>query len=141
MCCRIEAAMTNVAGHLLRMLLCLVTYAFAASATYGQESPPTRRYDHDIRSLNYKVDAYMHSDGRHGLRLYLIEEIAEDWRVKRDLKILWKREAVSICGALRPAGRSQPFGPTWACDGITSAGRRTGDCNVWAGIAGTFKCK
>ncbi|MBP6750440.1 MAG: hypothetical protein KA144_12430 [Xanthomonadaceae bacterium] len=125
----------------ITVLSLIVALACFESPAHAQEGTFGVTYDGDIESLKYSVERDSLSNGRIWLRLHLKEMVGYDWRAKRALKTLWEREASIICRHDRITGRPKPFGPVASCDGVTADGRRTGDCGVWAGIAGTLKCK
>lgn len=142
MCCRIETLkMLTFINHRICTTIFLGACCLASLRAYAQDHEWDVTYDGDVESLQYAVKKKSLPDGRIWLQLFLVEEVRYEWRVKRDLKVLWKREGALICGHLRPAGQPQPFTPVASCDGVTAAKRRTGDCSLWAGIAGTLKCK
>ena len=142
MCCRIETLkMLTFINHRICTPILIAGCLLAPMRAHAQDHEWGVSYDGDIESLQYAVKKNSLPDGRIWLQLFLVEEVRYEWRAKRDLKALWKREAALICGDLRPAGRPQPFAPVASCDGVTADRRRTGDCGLWAGIAGTLKCK
>lgn len=120
------------------VLACSMTMTEAACA---QDVVVGREYDGDIDTLRYRAAHHMISEGRYSLRLYLDEEIRHDWRLKRDLALLWRREAEVLCNDSRPKGRLRPLSPVSSCEHVTVDGRRSGDCGTWIGIDGVVTCK
>jgi hypothetical protein len=98
------------------------------------------KYSGNLESLVYSIRSETNSHGKIFLSILLDEPHQIDWRIKKELKLLWQKEAYAICST-GPTHRETRYEyPVMSCDGPRPVPASMRHCGLIAGASGTFTC-
>ena len=113
--------------------VCVLGNAYAQDQTHP-------KYSGSLESLTCSTRSEANADGKIFLSIFLDKPYQIDWRIKKGLKLIWRKEAIETCSTGPVGSKTRYEFPVMSCDVPRSVPASMHHCGLIAGMSGTFTC-